>query len=123
MICFYCGKEFDLSGKQGGQNRIFCQECIPDGLTKDVAHHIRRRLYLDKANQQKKELGCSICGYNKYGEVLEWHHIDPNIKDFNPGDIMRDCSMKKWEWYQNEIKKCVLMCANCHREWHVEHRE
>ena len=122
MICFYCGKEFTLNGKQGGQNRIFCQECIPDGLTKPEARALRRRLYLAKADQQKQQMGCAICGYNKYGGVLEWHHNNPTEKDFNPGDIMRDCSQAKWKLYQQEIKKCTLLCANCHREWHIEHK-
>ena len=122
MKCFYCEKEFQLNGKQGGQNRIFCPECIPDGLTKQEARAIRRRLYLSKADQQKQQMGCAVCGYNKYGGVLEWHHNDSHEKDFNPSDIMRDCSQVKWELYQQEIKKCTLLCANCHREWHIEHK-
>ena len=122
MTCFYCGKEFDLSGKQGGQNRIFCTDCIPDGLTKQEGRAIRRRLYLAKADQQKQAMGCAICGYNKYGGVLEWHHIDPNEKDFNPADLMKDASQVKWNLYQEEIKKCILLCANCHRAWHIEHK-
>lgn len=122
MNCFYCNKEFNLSGKQGGQNRIFCYDCIPDGLTKQEGRAIRRKLYLAKADQQKQEMGCIICGYNKYGGVLEWHHNDANQKDFNPADLMRDASQAKWALYQEEIKKCTLMCANCHREWHIQHK-
>ena len=81
----------------------------------------RRKLFLAKANQQKQLLGCSNCGYNKYGAVLEWHHLNPLQKDFNLSDLMRDASFVKWELYQQEIKKCILLCANCHREWHIEH--
>lgn len=122
MKCFYCEKEFQQSGKQGGQNRIFCQECVPDGLSKQEGKLIRRKLYYDKANQEKQKSGCSICGYNKYGAVLEWHHIEDHEKDFNPGDLMTQPSMKNWMLYQEEIKKCILLCANCHREWHIEHK-
>jgi len=122
MKCFYCEKEFQLNGKQGGQNRIFCPDCVPDGLTRQEGKNLRRKLYYDKANQEKQELGCAICGYNKYGAVLEWHHINDTTKDFNPGDIMSQPSMKNWLLYQEEIKKCMLLCANCHREWHIEHK-
>lgn len=37
-------------------------------------------------------------------------------KDFNLGAIR--ASPKKWETIINEIKKCVLMCHNCHTESH-----
>ena len=42
MKCFYCEKEFQLSGKQGGQNRIFCYECVPNGLSRQEGKAIRR---------------------------------------------------------------------------------
>ena len=122
MQCFYCGKEFQLSGKQGGQNRIFCYDCVPDGLTRQEGKNIRRKLYYSKANEQKQTIGCAACGYNKYGAVLEWHHINDKEKDFNPGDLMSQPSFKNWQLYQEEIKKCQLLCANCHREWHIEHK-
>lgn len=32
MKCFYCKQEFSLIGTQGGQNRQFCFNCIPEGL-------------------------------------------------------------------------------------------
>ena len=67
-------------------------------------------------------MGCAICGYNKYGSVLEWHHNDETTKEFNPADIMKNYSLQAWNLYQEEIKKCTLLCANCHREWHIEHK-
>ena len=123
MKCFYCEKEFEQSGQWGGQNRIFCQKCVPDGLDRQEARNLRRSLYYAKANQQKQQIGCAICRYNKYGAVLEWHHKNPIEKDFNPGDMMKNSSLKAWYAYQEEIKKCILLCANCHREWHIEHKD
>ena len=117
MICFYCKKEFSLSGKQGGQNRQFCFDCIPEGLEKKDQLQIRRKLITNLANKQKIEMGCSKCGYNKCPQALEWHHKNDN-KNFNPSDMIKDGSIKKYELYQAEIKKCVLLCSNCHREEH-----
>ena len=59
---------------------------------------------------------CSKCGYNKNLAALEFHHIDPESKEFQI-DIRRlsNTSMDK---LQEEIHKCILLCANCHREEH-----
>lgn len=59
---------------------------------------------------------CQICGYNKSNSALELHHINPEDKEFtlNKGQLF------SWEKLQDELKKCVLVCANCHREIHYE---
>jgi 5-methylcytosine-specific restriction endonuclease McrA len=60
---------------------------------------------------------CVRCGYKKYPEVLEFHHRDPLKKDFN---VSKKGLTRSWERVKNEIEKCDLLCANCHRELHVE---
>jgi len=60
---------------------------------------------------------CAKCGYSKCPEVLEFHYKDPSKKDFN---VSRKGHCRSWERVKEEIKKCVLLCANCHREVHVE---
>lgn len=57
---------------------------------------------------------CNICGYNKCNGALELHHIDPNGKEFSFGGIR--ANPKSWDKIVEELKKCVLLCANCHRE-------
>lgn len=58
---------------------------------------------------------CELCGYSKYLSVLEFHHIDPKTKEFsistNTNRALADVL--------NEIEKCKLLCANCHRELHA----
>lgn len=58
---------------------------------------------------------CGICGYNKTLKALEFHHLDPNEKDFT---FSKWDKVAKWEKLVDEVKKCVLICANCHREVH-----
>lgn len=58
---------------------------------------------------------CACCGYDKCQSALELHHINPNEKSFT---ISEHCNWG-WEKIKNEIKKCVLICANCHREIHA----
>lgn len=117
MQCFYCGKEFNLSGKQGGQNRQFCFDCMPEGLERKERDNLRRKLVLKKVSDQKIQMGCSKCGYNRCAQALEWHH-DNDDKNFTPADKVRDGNVKSFTAYQEEIKKCILLCANCHREAH-----
>lgn len=57
---------------------------------------------------------CEICGYSKCNSALEFHHVDPKQKDFHISKNMN----KSWDKIKNEIEKCILVCANCHRELH-----
>src|SRR5262245_22450654 len=59
---------------------------------------------------------CSLCGYNRCAEALEFHHLDPEKKDFTISD--RGYS-QSWEKIKNELDKCIMLCANCHREVHA----
>lgn len=115
-ICVYCQKEFEVIPRQGGMNRKVCYECIPDGLEKGDRQKRERAIIRQKINQQKVKRGCDICGYNKCPTALEWHHENDN-KNFNPGDIIKGTAVS-FEKYQQEVDKCILVCANCHREIH-----
>lgn len=57
---------------------------------------------------------CQCCGYNKCNTALELHHLDPKEKDFSIGSNTNN----RWQNVRNEIQKCILVCANCHREIH-----
>lgn len=59
---------------------------------------------------------CESCGYNKNISALEFHHINPDKKEFQID--MRHFSNMKLETLQLELIKCKLLCANCHREEH-----
>ena len=58
---------------------------------------------------------CEICGYNKCISALEFHHKDPQEKDFAIGAKGYTRSIEK---NKKEVDKCILVCANCHREIH-----
>ena len=59
---------------------------------------------------------CCICGYNTTVHALEFHHLDPNEKDFGFGASR--ANIKSWDRLVIELRKCVLVCSNCHREVH-----
>ncbi len=62
---------------------------------------------------------CRHCGYDKCSSALEFHHIDPTIKDAHFRG-MRSWTLEK---IKKELDNCVLLCANCHREEHERLRQ
>lgn len=68
---------------------------------------------------------CIICGFSKENfEALDFHHIKSETKIYNISNLLRKTSniMQKKE-YVEEIKKCVCLCANCHRLYHANNKK
>lgn len=55
---------------------------------------------------------CRICGYDRCPAAMDFHHVDPLEKDFAISERMG------WAAVERELRKCVLLCATCHREVH-----
>ena len=69
----------------------------------------RRARNYQKVIAYKLEKGCADCGYNEHHAVLEFDHIDDN-KTANVASLIPQ-EVALW----NEIAKCEVVCANCHR--------
>lgn len=75
---------------------------------------------LERQRQRKRQAikykggKCEICGYSKCQDAFDFHHKNPEEKEFDLG-AGRFTSFDK---YKNELDKCMLLCANCHREIH-----
>jgi len=78
----------------------------------------KRKLICGKKALLVQEAGgkCSKCGYSKCLRALEFHHVDHLKKDFGLSDS-RGLSLDK---LREEVKKCILICSNCHAEIHEE---
>ena len=85
-----------------------------------------RKEYLKKAvSERRRKLklmvieykggSCVVCAYSKFAGALDLHHLDESMKEFGLG--MRGVT-RSWEKIKTEADKCVLVCANCHREIH-----
>lgn len=57
-----------------------------------------------------KSSGCTICG-EKRPVCIDFHHKDPNTKLFR----ISSAFSRPRKVVEDEIKKCILLCANCHR--------
>jgi 5-methylcytosine-specific restriction endonuclease McrA len=56
---------------------------------------------------------CQICGHDRYGGALHFHHLDPAEKEFG---IARKGFTRSIDKARAETAKCVLLCSNCHAE-------
>lgn len=77
-----------------------------------------KRWRKETKNRIVKSMGgcCQLCKYNKTNNALELHHINPIEKDFSFGTIR--ANPKSWKKIVDELRKCILVCSNCHKEIH-----
>lgn len=108
---------------------IVLKECKKHGLTeyvlrKDGRYRCKKCAVeaVQRRREKTKELlveykggKCEICGYDKCISALEFHHIVSGEKEFGIGQKGYTRSFEK---NKEEVDKCILVCANCHREIH-----
>jgi hypothetical protein len=93
-------------GKEG--HGVYCKSCTN-------RQSIERQQALKKQAVEYKGRCCSSCGYDRYIGSLEFHHVDPEGKDFT----LAHAKNTNFEKIKAELDKCVVLCANCHREEHA----
>ena len=113
-ICTKCGKElpiedFNWRNKEKGTRRSECKTCHADFM-KEVYENKKKTV-----TEIKKNLKCAKCGEERE-YCLDFHHANPNEKE---NTIARMTSNNyRLDTVLNEIKKCIVLCSNCHREFH-----
>lgn len=112
--CLKCEKIF--IPKKYGMTRRYCFDCVPDGLSNGA----QIRNIIKKWGLEYLGSKCSRCGYNKCVTALEFHHKDGSEKEFGISD--RDIVLD-WIKIKQELDKCEVLCANCHREEHSRKEE
>lgn len=112
--------------KEDGLQRI-CKVCVAEQSKKSYNKTPDR--YKDRVKKQtqksieytddyRKNYPCVKCKENRYW-LLDFHHIDPLIKEENIGTLKRTGSFKK---LKAEIEKCIILCKNCHSDFHYKER-
>jgi len=116
QICPKCKIEkptnsFYMRPDRMGKSQSYCKQCNHQNVLD------RQREFKQKCLDYKG-LSCSKCGYDKCIAALEFHHLNPEEKEFVPSHY-RHTSWKKNEiTIKKELDKCVVLCSNCHREKH-----
>lgn len=109
LECVIHGMTNHTETKNGNARpRYRCLKCGAKRVS-DTVEHKRKLAYA------KYGSSCSACGYDKCRNALEFHHINPQEKELTPSKVFS----RSWENIQKELDKCVLLCANCHREVHA----
>lgn len=99
---------FDQLGNQ--RFRGYCKQCA------NKLESLRYQKKKDYINSKKTK--CLKCGDDRF-YLLDFHHKERENKDFTI------CQYKKGnlKLIQLEIDKCIVLCANCHREFHFLEKE
>lgn len=79
------------------------------------ANVVRRRQNIKLRAVEYKGGKCSVCSYDRCIAAMEFHHMNPLEKDFS---VSKKGACTSWDRVKAELDKCILVCANCHREIH-----
>lgn len=101
-----------------GKRRELCKDCLDknkkeQGYISSINRMIRNRNFIKKYKSDKK---CEICGYNNSPSILEFHHKKRSKKYKEVNALSK--TLKNIETIKKEIRKCILVCPNCHAELH-----
>lgn len=103
--CLVCARE---------RNKAWYDKNRKKQITKtNQQRKLRRAWMAELVWQYAESCGCAICG-EKDRIVLEFHHL--RDKKFMISWALGNAG---WESIANEIAKCVILCANCHRRVHA----
>lgn len=105
-----CKHHGDVKFILEGRGYYRCTKCRMDAVS-------RKRKNLKKDLVEYKGGKCEKCGYDKCVAAMDFHHLNPKEKDFA---ISKNGHTKSWAKLKKEADKCILVCANCHRELHEE---
>jgi hypothetical protein len=110
-ICTHCNQNKHIKDfyKKNNTTQSWCKTCTLS---------FQKKRWKSRKYKAVSLLGgkCKLCGYNKCIYALEFHHKDPKEKEFSWNKM----KLKSWEKIIIELKKCILLCSNCHKELHYK---
>ena len=119
-------QEFSKNKRKFDGLQTYCKECYK-AINADTYKRLpKRRAKIRERNKDwrlenkryidrlRRMFRCRICGESE-PVALDFHHLDPTKKDANIPRLLCHSRVKLKE----EIRKCVVLCANCHRKHHA----
>lgn len=129
-VCSKCKRELSLDcfrwkNKSKGIRHSQCRDCQRESDKQLYLNNESRRITVRSIadNQRQRNLdiiedvkkcGCCKCGDTR-PFVLDFHHVDPSTKSYTIAHLSGAASV---ETLLSELNKCIIFCANCHREYH-----
>lgn len=123
--CVLSIDQFAWKSKSKGTRQSRCKQCYSaynrayyasgekdkqKKRTIEYTKSLRDRFQVWKSTQV-----CAVCGETS-PECLDLHHVDPSQKDDEIAKVIS--STGSWKRIEDEMAKCVVVCANCHRKIH-----
>ena len=122
--------EYFVKDKRTGRLHAQCKACYKEHRKTYYAEHydkyrdeyrkrakvrrvIARRNLQNRLIEYLSDKACVMCGESDV-RVLEFDHIDPTTKRFGISTAITD--VRKWIDISQEIEKCQILCANCHKK-------
>lgn len=132
--CIRCKQEKPLDSFSNNKNKpdgktSYCRSCKSDfdksynkKETVKEQKRYRNQIWIEKRKISiefwKNELGgkCKKCNESRL-HVLDFHHLIPFEKDIEISYLVSSYSINH-PLIKEEIDKCILLCSNCHRDFH-----
>ena len=122
--------EFNFKDKRKGKRQGRCRDCTRRQVRSHYQAH--RRYYVRKARRRNQMVDAihrqAILKYLGSHPCVDCGDPDPRCLDFDHvrgtkrAPISRMLGNFSWEAIQEEIEKCEVRCASCHRKRTVERR-
>jgi transposase len=101
-----CPKHGVTTYVRSGRQRYRCKQCRQEAVVRR-RQRVKELLIADAGGK------CVVCGYDRHPAALQFHHLDPAMKEFGLSTRGVARSLEK---ARSEARKCVLLCATCHAE-------
>ena len=111
-------KQWSIIQKELDKCELICENCHREKHnieSIDSRARENKRVYLEYKNLYE----CSKCGYDKTPTALELHHIKDKKINFSINKRLHSISDLE-DYLKEELDKCDVLCANCHREEQVD---
>jgi hypothetical protein len=83
-----------------------------------ASEKLRKKSVRKQWVELKESVKCISCGFS-HPAAIDFHHVNPSPSDRKIYELLR-CN--NFNGALEEIKKCVPLCANCHRVHHYDER-
>lgn len=106
----------------------WCKKCANENTKRHYKNWVKDETWVNSKRERGRKLAreskrkavqymgnkCHDCGESYPDYIYDFHHLSGDTKVDNPSAILK----KEWSVAKEELDKCVMVCANCHRERH-----
>jgi hypothetical protein len=112
---------FSWSNKAKQRRQTYCKDCkstkYKSSYSQNYSYKERNKarwqLHRQRLDELKATMKCIACP-EREPVCLDFHHMDASEKEFGISASLA----RNWNLILEEIAKCVVICANCHRKFH-----